>query len=149
MILTKVAPKLIHENQTGFVPKRSIFDHVQLSKLMIQYAEATEENGVIIALDQEKAYDRIAPDYLWKTLEKFKILDRFINAVKSLDKNATSTVILNGEHSKKFQITRGDPLSCLLFDLAIEQLAEMLRRSEREGYKIPGTGYRLITTPIC
>ena len=150
MKLAKVAPNLIHENQAGFVPNRSIFDHVQLSKLMIQYAEATEENGAIIALDQEKAYDRIAHDYLWKTLKKFKIPDRFINAVKSLYNNATSIVILNGERSEKFKITRGvrqgDPLSCLLFDLAIEPLAEMLRRSDLEGYEIPGTRYRLITT---
>ena len=150
MKLAKHAPALIHKNQAGFVPKRSIFDHVQLSKFMIHYAEATEENGVLIALDQEKAYDRIAHDYLWKALERNKIPTRFINAVKALYNNASSIVILNGEHSEKFQITRGvrqgDPLSCLLFNLAIEPLAEMLRRSDLEGYQIPGARERLITT---
>lgn len=33
---------------------------------MVNYAEATEEDGVIVALDQEKAYDKIAHDYLWR-----------------------------------------------------------------------------------
>lgn len=130
MKLATVAPSLIHENKAGFVPGRNIFDHVQLSKLMIQYAEVTKENDALVALDQEKAYDRISHDYLWKVLEKFKIPQRFINAVKALYNNAMSVVILNGEYSKEFQITRGvwqgDPLSCLLFDLAIEPLAEML-----------------------
>lgn len=64
MKLAEVAPKLVHESQAGFIPGRNIFDHVKLSKMMINYAEATEENGVIVALDQEKAYDRISHDYL-------------------------------------------------------------------------------------
>lgn len=38
------------------------------------------------------------------------------------------------------------PLSCLLFDLAIEPLAEMLRKSDLTGYQIPGARDRLITT---
>jgi hypothetical protein len=38
-----------------------------LAKAIISYAEVAEENGAIIVLDQEKAYDKIWHDYLWKT----------------------------------------------------------------------------------
>jgi Reverse transcriptase (RNA-dependent DNA polymerase) len=52
--LAKSVPVIIHENQAGFIPGRSIFDQVKQTKLMVDYAEAIEENGVIVALDQEK-----------------------------------------------------------------------------------------------
>ena len=32
--------------------------------MVLNYAEATEENGMIVALDQAKAYDKIEHDYL-------------------------------------------------------------------------------------
>ena len=55
---------LIHRDQAGFIPKRSIFDHIKLAEAIISYAEAAEVNGAIIALDQEKAYDKIHHKYL-------------------------------------------------------------------------------------
>ncbi|OBZ72436.1 Transposon TX1 uncharacterized protein [Grifola frondosa] len=142
MKLAETVPAIIHENQAGFVPGRSIFDQVKLSKLMIDYAEATEENGVIVALDQEKAYDKIGHDYLWKTLGAFGLPAAFITMVKHLYDTAESVVIINGEMSLPFRMTRGvrqgDPMSCLLFDLAIEPLACMLRHSVIRGFHIPG-----------
>lgn len=150
MKLSKVAPSLIHEDQAGFMPGRSIFDQVKLSKLMIDYAEATEENGVIVALDQEKAYDKVCHDYLWKTLKKFDLPDHFIKTVQSLYESAETVVIINGTISTPFHVSRGvrqgDPLSCILFDLAIEPLAAMLRNSHLKGFQIPGTVTRIITT---
>ena len=57
--LAKAFPNIIHKNQVGFMPRRSITDQVHLAKLMINYSEATEQNGLIEALDQEKADDKI------------------------------------------------------------------------------------------
>ena len=57
---------------------------------------------------------------------------------------------VNGVESEPFKVIRGvrqgDPLSCLLFILAIEPLACMLRGSDLKGYTIPGVTERLITT---
>ena len=140
-LLTKVlalqlmehADTLIHEDQAGFVPKRSIFNHIRLAKAIISYAEIAEEDGAIIALDQEKAYDRIHHDYLWKVLEAFHIPAPFIKTVKALYSNAQTCVAINGVLSKPFKVTRGvrqgDPLSCALFDLAIEPLACLIRNN--------------------
>ena len=51
--------KLIHPDQAGFIPKRSIFNHIHLASTIINYAEVMEVDSVIVALDQEKAYDKI------------------------------------------------------------------------------------------
>ena len=138
--LASSAPHIIHENQAGFIPGRVITDQIRLTQMVLHYAEATEENGVIVALDQEKAYDKIAHDYLWLTLEKYGLPPSFITTIKSLYESAETLVIINGESSSTFKVTRGvrqgDPLSCLLFDIAIEPLAESIRQSNLEGFKV-------------
>lgn len=149
--LTRIAALIIHPNQAGFMPNRSIADHIQLAKMMITYAEeAIEENGVIIALDQEKAYDKITHDYLWKTLKAYNLPEKFIATLKSLYTSAETKVMINGNLSSPFKVTRGvrqgDPLSCLIFNIAIEPLANMLRKSNIKGFEIPGVTEKVITT---
>jgi len=146
--LAKVAPSLLHKSQAGFVPGRSIAEQTKLIEVMIDYAEASEQNGLIVALDQEKAYDKIAHDYLWKVLATFGFPEDFIALVKTLYQNAETTIMINGHLSSTYKITRGvrqgDPMSCLLFDLAIEPLAALLRASHLKGYNIPGQEEKLI-----
>jgi hypothetical protein len=62
---------MIHRDQAGFIPGRSIFDHIRLTRVMTKFAEVAERNRAVVALDQEKAYDKITHQYLWKTLEAF------------------------------------------------------------------------------
>ena len=57
--LAKAAPEIIHPDQAGFLQGRSIFDQVKTSKLIIDYMARTNKRGAIVALDQEKAYDKI------------------------------------------------------------------------------------------
>jgi len=115
---------------------------------MINFAEVSEQNGLIIALDQEKAYDKIEHSYLWKVLDAFGIPKEFTTLVKSLYQDAETKVMINGHLSSTFKVTRGvqqgDPMSCLLFDVAIEPLAALLCASDLEGYKIPGNEEKLI-----
>jgi hypothetical protein len=97
----------------------------------------------MVLLDQEKAYDRISHRYLWKVMKFFNIPIQFINIVKTLYSGAKTTVMINGMLSSHFQITRGvcqgDPLSCLLFNMAIEPLAELICCSPKiDGFNIPG-----------
>jgi hypothetical protein len=86
-----------------------------------------EVDGVIVVLDQEKAYDKIRHPYLWSTLEAMNLPEEFIKTVKSLYRNAFTKVAINGIFSEPFHITRGvqqgDLLLCLLFNLAIKPLA--------------------------
>ena len=67
----------------------------------------------------------------------------FTDTVKSLYNNAHTVVGVNGVMSDPYQVTRGvrqgDPLSCPLFDLAIEPLACKIRNDPRiTGIQILG-----------
>ena len=134
---------LIHKDQARFIPRRSIFDQIKLAETIITYAKVANEDGIIIALDQEKAYDKIRHDYLWKMLEAFNLPEPFINTIKSLYRNASIKVAINSIFSKPFRVTRGirqgDPLSCPIFDIVIEPLACMVRGDDSiKGLSIPG-----------
>ena len=105
--LAKIAPTLLHKSQAGFIPGRSIIEQTKLIELMINFAEVSEQNGLIIALDQEKAYDKIEHNYLWKVLATFGIPKEFITLVKSLYQDAETKVMINGYLSSTFKVTRG------------------------------------------
>ena len=143
--------QLVHPDQTGFIPNRTIFDPIRLTQTICAYADFMEEDGAIVALDQEKAYDKIDHGYLAHVLCRFNLPEPFIKTIQSLYENAHTAVMVNGELSPTFRVTRGvrqgDPLSCLLFDLAIEPLACMLRSSPNlKGFSIPGIMQKVIVT---
>jgi hypothetical protein len=82
-------------------------------------------------------------------MSAFNLPNKLIETVKSLYENVFTKVAINGVLSKLFRVTRGvcqgDPLSCLLFDLAIEPLACKLRNSnELEGLSFPWVDEKLI-----
>jgi hypothetical protein len=141
--------RLVHPDQARFIRKRLIFNQIRLAKAIIDYAEITEENSAIVALDQEKAYNKIKHDYLWEVMEKFGLPPTFTNTVRTLYTNASTMVAINGILSSPFKVTcgvrQGDPLSCALFNLAIEPMACRLRSDPNlQGYSIPGAEEKLI-----
>jgi len=105
--LGKLVHKIIHPNQAGFIPKRGLYDHTRMTEAMINYCETYKEDSYIIALDQEKAYDKIAHDYLWKTLEQFNFPQRSIFKIKELYKNARTIVSINKTLPGVIRIERG------------------------------------------
>ncbi len=105
--LMEEAQNIVHEDQAGFIPKRSIFNHIRLAKVIINYAEIVEEDGAIIVLDQEKAYDKIRHNYLWITLRAFRIPAPFIHTVQELYQNANMIIAINGVFSNPYQVKRG------------------------------------------
>ena len=95
--LGEVAETLIHPNQAGFVPGRSLFDHTKLASLMPEYAKETGNEGLIVSLDQEKAYDKIDHEYLWKVLENYGFLQKLIKMIRGLYRTAETATMVNGE----------------------------------------------------
>ena len=112
---------------------------------MCAYTNYMEENRAIIALDQEKAYNKIDHKYMLDSLRAFRLPNIFVNTIDALYQNAQTKIIINGVTSDAYIITQGvrqgDPLSCLLFDLAIEPLAAYIRDTPNlKEYKIPNIG---------
>ncbi|KAK3538386.1 hypothetical protein QTP86_001553 [Hemibagrus guttatus] len=99
--LTKVMEQLIHQDQTYCVPDRSIFDNVYLIRDILDVSRLLGLKTGLIFLDQEKAFDRVEHEYLWKVLETFGFNPGFVAMIKILSSAkviwAKSEAILVGE----------------------------------------------------
>ena len=88
-------------------------------------------------------------EFLWESLRTLGFPETFISTIQHLYDDAKTAVILNGEVGRKFRVTRGvrqgDPVSCLLFDIAIESLAEMIRQSGLVGLDYEGANRRVLS----
>lgn len=103
--LGEIAPDIIHRDQAGFMHGRRIEDQTELARTVINWCELTERNGMIVCLDQEKAYDKILHVFLWRAMKRFGIPKEFIDTIKALYSDAYTKVILNGEISKGYKVT--------------------------------------------
>ena len=123
---------IINANQTSGPKGRNIQNNILNIKTIIEYMEIVGNNSAMVLIDQEKAFDRLEQNYLYKTLEKFGFGEKFIKWTKILYNNINSVVQVNGAITKKFEITRsvrqGCPLSMLLYVIAIEILSCRIKK---------------------
>ena len=96
----------------------------------------------ILQVDQEKAFDKIDHDFLYKTMNKIGFSSKFIQFVKILYRNNISYVINNGYMSPPIQLLRGLrqgwPLSLPLYVIQGEITTGNINNNENiKGVKIP------------
>src|SRR5882757_2174012 len=122
------------------MPDCSIYDQTKLVELMTKWSEITGSKGMIVCLDQEKAYNRIDLKYLWQVLEVFGFPQVFMTRMKNLYRCASTAIRINGFVSELFDVRQGvhqgDPMSCLLYNLVIEPLIEAIRKSPLRGFNV-------------
>ncbi len=136
--LNKVLPTNIY-NQYG-VKGRDIADITSGIRDIISVLNEKQENGYVINLDFEKAFDRVKHSFLFAVLEHFgfgKIFKEWI----LLYKNVMTKVKCNGFLTKPFKIARsirqGCPLSAQLYTLVAEPLGLMIKKDKgTQGIRI-------------
>ena len=62
---------IVHKDQTCGVMGRSIFSNLQLNRDILDMIDMTDETGILVTLDQEKAFDRLDHGFLMRVLSKF------------------------------------------------------------------------------
>ena len=127
-VLARRLENVVSPNQTGFVKGRNSYSNL---RKLFNIIHSTRSPEVVISLDVEKAFDRVEWKYLFFTLKKFGFEESFISWVELLYSSPLVAVVSNNTQSKYFPLGRGTrqgcPLSPLLFALAIEPLAIVLR----------------------
>lgn len=136
--LSSVINKLVHNDQTGFVPGRCSLHNLRRLCNII-YSSKIQEDLVVLSLDAEKAFDQVEWPYLFAVLEKFQLGKKFISWIKLLYKKPVAKILTNQTLSTQFTLSRGTRQGCvlspLLFALALEPLAETIRKHPQiHGY---------------
>lgn len=146
--LAKVMPDIIDLDQTGFISNRQLSDNVRRTLNIIEHAQKNNKQALILTLDAEKAFDRVAWPFIFETCRSFGLSHIFISWLQAMYTISKAQVRVNGTLSCPFKLRRGtrqgDPLSPLIFALCIEPLAVSIRRNyEIEGIEIAGIQHKL------
>jgi len=147
--LLLVIKEYITPTQTAYIKGRNISDNLRMLNSAVKLTELEDDlNGIIIALDAQKAFDSVNHDYIAAVLERCA-LTSFIPFFRLLYKGLKNDIIINGKigegYDLKNGVKQGDALSCSLFILAIEPVLRNIMandnitplRSGRIGYTWP------------
>ena len=133
--LQSVADKLIDESQTAYIKGRFIGENTRLVYDVINHLLERKDSGMILSADFEAAFDSISWRFLSQVLDKYGFGPNFREIIDRLYLNMEnfSRISLNGHLGEKIYfkcgIRQGDPASGYLFNLAVNILAQQIKRS--------------------
>ena len=140
---------IISPEKTAAVKKRSIIENLQLNREVMSYAKANKIQAALIALAQEKAFDRVDWNFLFKALQYFGYGLEIIQKIKTVYQNTETQVKINGHLSQAFLVKRelwqGCPLSMILYVIFAEIFLENIR--QYSGIKGIEIGEKELETP--
>ena len=131
---------LLNYNLSSGVKQRDILDNILNLKTLLDYVKAKNLNAAFISLNNEKAFDRLEHNYMFKVLEKFNFPNRYIRWIKFIYNDINSKVMVNGKLTEKIHIEQsvrqGCPIS--IYVLCLEPLILRINDNTRiKGISIP------------
>ena len=139
--LKPVLPKIIHNDQKGFVKGRFIGECIRNTYDIIEYTKDKKKAAMLLLIDFEKAFDSISHSFIIKTLHFFGFGYSFIKWINLLLNDVSSCINHCGNITERFKVGRscrqGDPISPYLFILCIEIMAIKIRQdSSVKGFRM-------------
>lgn len=144
--LGPLVSSLVNPYQTGFVPEKFIGDNGLALSMILDQAKGLTIPGVGLLFDQEKPYDRVHPEYLRQVMLKFGFSSSFVKCIYTLFFGNQVYININGFFTscilQQRDLRQGDPLSPLLFNLALESfMLSLLQDSQLQGFQFQGSSY--------
>ena len=119
---------LLSEAQFGFRKGRGCTDAIFALRQLCEKAIEYDQNLHLVFVDQEKAFDRVNRDKLWKVLEQYGIQGQLLDNIRALYANSKSAVRTTSGTSDWFPVTsgvrQGCTLSPLLFVIYMDQITK-------------------------
>ena len=133
--LNTICDTIIGPAQQAFIAKRSIADSASDILTVLRNQTDQSKQHWLLLLDQQKAFDRVNHQFLQIVLEKMNFDHRFIRIISSLFATHRAHIVDKGRISSPFRVERGvrqgDPLSPLLYVLAINPLIHSINLNIR------------------
>lgn len=136
-----ILPLMISENQSAFVPGRSITDNVLVAFEILHHMKRKNGRGegeVALKLDVSKAYDRVEWSFLKERMVQMGFSNTWINWIWLCVTTVSYNVCFNGTNigpiTPKRGLRQGDLLSPYLFLLCVEGLSASITKAVNSGH---------------
>jgi hypothetical protein len=124
-------PELISPEQKGFCRIDGTGEHTFLLRNAIHQATNLKKEVAVAWLDLTNAFGSIPHDAIIQSLQGFSFPDEFVKIVRNLYTDTSTTVRTEGYITEAIPVQsgvkQGDPLSPILFNLAIEPIIRKLK----------------------
>lgn len=102
-----ILPHLIGPEQSGFVKGRLASDNSRVFFIILSKASSLDHPIAAIALDAEKAFDRIGWEFMFQALQWIGFPQKFIYFISLLYSGPKASIFINGKISNYFPLFRG------------------------------------------
>jgi hypothetical protein len=144
LLANRLAPRLnslVSNCQSAFIKKRSIHDNFLYILGAVRKLHRQKIPALFMKLGIHKAFDTVNWGYLLEVLQALGFKPRWREWVSILFRTSSSTALLNGRHGPSFShargVRQGDPLSLMLFILAMDPLQRLLDQATQHGILTP------------
>ncbi|XP_062097435.1 uncharacterized protein LOC133803386 [Humulus lupulus] len=153
--LALVLPSLVNQNQGAFVKNRLLAHNILILQDIIKgYKRKNISPRRVLKIDLSKAYDMLDWNFLEDILNEFRFPAKFIKWVMACLKDPTYLLLMNGKVQGEFRgrkgLRQGDPISPLLFVLAMEYCTLLFQQaSMNKGYRFHPKCKHLKIVNLC
>ena len=92
--MTPILNSIVSLHQHRFI-KRSSYDNILTAMVGMRYAQFTKQEGILLQLDLDKAYDWITWSFVSQVLKKFGFGPRICNSIYTMGEGSSSAILFN------------------------------------------------------